>query len=110
MMTQKVVVLTTLLLYALCWLTDQPTKILWWLGVALPWLSILLAIPITILGHIEEKDNWRIWCYVYIVATLIYIVVVQAIGGLFFQLLPHLLCCASGVAYMVLNKKVGEKR
>lgn len=106
----KVLVISALLFYVLCWLTDQPTKLLWWLGVALPWLSIFLAIPITVLGHIEEKDNWKIWCYVYIVTTLIYIVVVQAIGGLFLQILPHLLCCASGVAYMVLNKKVGGKR
>ena len=110
MKIKGLVISALLLFYILCWLTDQPTKLLWWLGVALPWLSIFLAIPITILDHIEEKDNWKIWCYIYAVATLFYIVVVQAIGGLFLQILPHLLCCAFGVAYLVLNKKVGGKR
>ena len=109
-MRPKMFGLVALLFYILCWLTDQSTKLLWWLGVALPWLSIFLSIPISVFGHIDEKDNWRIWCYVYAVATLLYIGIVQAIGGLFLHLLPHILCCASAIAYLVLNKKYGGKR
>ena len=82
-----------MLLYVLCWLTDQPTKTLWWIGVALPWLSIFAAIPVSILGHIEEKDNWKIWAYIYGLSTLLYIIVVLALGGRILHVLPHLGCC-----------------
>lgn len=92
-MINKIVVVPTIFLYLLTWLTTQPTKMIWGIGISLPWLSLFAAIPITILGNVEEKDNWKIWCYVYAMATLLYIIVVPMLGGKFLHLLPHLGCC-----------------
>ena len=86
-----------LLMYILTWLTPQPTKTIWGIGISLPWLSLFVAIPITLLGHVEEKDNWKIWCYVYALATLLYIIVVPMLGGKLVNLLPHLGCCVMGI-------------
>ena len=96
-MINKIVVVSTIFLYLLTWLTTQPTKMIWGIGISLPWLSLFAAIPITILGHVEEKDNWKIWCYVYALATLLYIIVVPMLGGKLLHLLPHLGCCVMGI-------------
>lgn len=84
----KVLIIISLLSYVLCWITPQPTKTICGIGISLPWLSLFAAIPITLLGHIEEKDNWKIWCYVYALATLLYIIVVPMLGGKLVYLLP----------------------
>ena len=96
-------------LYIFCWLTDQPTKALWYIGVALPWLSVFAAIPISILTDIEEKDNWKIWCYLYALATLLYIIVVPSVGGRILNVLPHLGCCISAIlAVACFMRKAGQ--
>lgn len=92
-MKNKIIYITAFVFYILCWLTPQPTKTIWGIGVSLPWLSLFAAIPITLLGHIEEKDNWKIWCYIYALATLLYVIVVSILGGKLLHLLPHLGCC-----------------
>lgn len=93
----KVLAVIAVLFYILCWLTNQPTKMIWGIGISLPWLSLFAAIPITILGNVEEKDNWKIWCYAYALATLLYINVVLFLGGNLLHLLPHLVCCIFGI-------------
>lgn len=96
-------------LYIFCWLTDQPTKALWYIGVALPWLSVFAAIPISILTDIEEKDNWKIWCYLYALATLLYIIVVPSVGGRILNVLPHLGCCIFAIlAVACFMRKAGQ--
>lgn len=95
--------------YLLTWLMPQPTKTIWGIGISLPWLSLFAAIPITLLGHIEEKDNWKIWCYIYALATLLYIIVVPMLGGKFLHLLPHLGCCIFAIlAVAIFTRKVGR--
>ena len=89
----KIISISAFIFYLLSWLMPQPTKMIWGIGISLPWLSLFAAIPITILGHVEEKDNWKIWCYVYALATLLYIIVVSILGGNLLHLLPHLGCC-----------------
>ena len=107
-MTTKVLITLVVFFYAICWITDQPTKTIWWLGVVLPWLSVFASIPVTIIGHIEEKDNWRIWCYVYAVATLLYIIVVLPMSGSILNLIPHLGCCIFAIwALIAYNKRKG---
>lgn len=106
---KKVLIVLTLSAYALCWLTHQPSKTIWGIGISLPWLSLFAAIPITILGHIEEKDNWKIWCYMYFLATLLYIIVVLVIGGKLLHLLPHLGCCIFAIlAVSSFMRKAGQ--
>lgn len=95
--------------YLLSWLIPQPTKMIWGIGISLPWLSLFAAIPITLLGHIEEKDNWKIWCYIYALATLLYIIVVPMLGGNLVNLLPHLGCCIFAIlAVASFTRKAGQ--
>ena len=93
----KKIIIPALVLYILTWFMPQPTKTLWYIGVALPWLSVFAAIPISFLTDIEEKDNWKIWCYLYALATLLYIIVVLTFGGKPLHLLPHLGCCITSI-------------
>lgn len=72
---------------------DAPTKTIQGIGSILPWLSLFAAIPISILGHIEEKNNWKIWAYIYTLVTLLYIIGVLALGGKILHLIPHIFCC-----------------
>ena len=105
----KVLIIISLLSYVLCWLTPHPTKTIWGIGISLPWLSLFAAIPITLLGHIEEKDNWKIWCYIYALATLFYIILVPVIGGKLLHLLPHLGCCIFAIlAVASFTRKAGQ--
>lgn len=98
-----------LLMYILTWLMPQPTKTILGIGISLPWISLFAAIPITLLGHIEEKDNWKIWCYIYALATLLYIIVVPVLGGKLLHLLPHLGCCIFGIlAVASFTRKAGQ--
>lgn len=109
MKTKKTVVFVVFLSYSICWLTPQPTKTVWGIGISLPWLSLFATIPITLLGHIEEKDNWKMWCYVYALATLLYIIVVPMLGGKFLHLLPHLGCCIFAIlAVASFTRKAGQ--
>lgn len=86
-----------IIMYTLSWFTPQPTKTIWGVGVSLPWFSLFASLPILFLGNVEEKDNWKIWCYIYALATLLYIIVVPMLGGKFLHLLPHLGCCIMGI-------------
>jgi len=86
-----------LILYIFTWFVPQPTKTIWGVGVSLPWFSLFASLPILFLGNVEEKDNWKIWCYIYALATLLYMIVVLMLGGKFLHLLPHLGCCIMGI-------------
>lgn len=109
MNTYRFAIIALFVFYVATWLTDQPTKFLWYIGIALPWLSLFAAIPITILGHVEEKDNWKIWCYVYALATSLYLIVVPILGGKFLHLLPHLGCCIFAIlAVSNSTRKAGQ--
>lgn len=95
--------------YILCWLADQPTKALWYIGVALPWLSVFAAIPVSIFTDIKEKDNWKIWAYIYALGTLLYIIVVPYIGGRILNVMPHLGCCVFAItAIASFMRKAGQ--
>lgn len=108
-MRTKVLTIIALLFYILCWLLPQPTKTICGIGISLPWLSLFAAIPITILGNVEEKDNWKIWCYIYTLATLLYVIVVSILGGKLLHLLPHLGCCVMAIlAVASFTRKAGQ--
>ena len=94
---RNVISIISIVLYLLTWFMPQPTKTIWGVGVSLPWFSLFASLPILFLGNVEEKDNWKIWCYVYALATLLYIIVVPMFGGKFLHLLPHLGCCIMGI-------------
>ena len=95
--TSKFIVVIFLVVYLLSWFVPQPTKTIWGVGVSLPWFSLFASLPILFLGNVEEKDNWKIWCYIYALATLLYIIVVPMLGGKLLHLLPHLGCCIMGI-------------
>lgn len=99
----KFVAIAALFFYALCWFVDSPSKTVRYLGMALPWLSLFLSIPIAYLCKVKDDNYFSAWGYVYAVSTLIYIIVVSFMSGSIWQQLPHLAACVSFIAYFSLD-------
>ena len=100
--------ITSVLFYILCWFTDQPTKELHYVGIALPWLSLILSILIGFACKIKNNQYFASWGYVYAIATFIYVVAVSFMSGSILPQLPHLAACVTFIAYFSLeasNKK-----
>lgn len=102
------IVLAALIFYALCWFADAPTKSIRNLGIALPWLSLALSIPIGYVCKVKDGQYSTTWGYVYAAATIIYVIAVSLISGTLLPQLPHLAACVCFIAYFSLeaaNKK-----
>ena len=99
----KCIAITALFFYALCWFTDAPTKTIHNLGVALPWLSLVLSIPIGYVCKVKDGQYFATWGYVYATATIVYVVAVSFMSGSIWQQLPHLAACVCFIAYFSLE-------
>lgn len=100
----KVIALSALFFYALCWFTHQQTGALHYLGIALPWLSLLLSIPIAYFCKAKDGNYFTTWGYVYATATVLYVVAVSLMSGSIWHQLPHLAACALFIAYFSLER------
>ncbi len=104
----KFLAFTALFFYALCWFSDAPTKSIHDIGVSLPWLSLILSIPIAYICKVRDDNYFSAWGYVYAITTVIYVVVVSLMSGSIWHQLPHLAACICFIAYFTLehqNKK-----
>jgi len=100
--------IASVLFYILCWFTDQPTKTLHYIGIALPWLSLALSVPVAYLCKVRSAEYFSVWGYVYAITTVIYVVIVSVMSGSLLPQLPHLAACVCFIAYFALeaaNKK-----
>ena len=109
MKIKELVISALLLFYILCWLTDQPTKLLWWLGVALPWLSLFATIPILFLTDTKESNNGKIWAYIYALFTIIYYFVVSNISGFWGQNTTYIASCVTFILYFYFENQQKKK-
>ena len=104
----KVIGIIAVIFYALCWFADQPTKSIWYLGIALPWLSLILSIPVGFLCKVRDDKYFYLWGCLYAAATVIYVVAVSLMTGSIWQQLSYLAACSCFIAYFSLeaaNKK-----
>lgn len=104
----KFLALNALFFYVLCWFSDAPTKSIHDIGVALPWFSLILSIPIAYICKVRDDNYFTAWGYVYAITTVIYVVVVSLMSGSIWHQLPHLAACICFIVYFTLehqNKK-----
>ena len=103
MKTVKLIGVASVFFYVLCWFTDQPTKTIHYIGIAMPWLSLLLSIPIAYLCKARNDQYFSSWGYVYAISTVIYVVTVSVMSGSIYQQLPHMAACVCFIAYFALE-------
>lgn len=101
--TIKFLAFASVFFYILCWFTDQPTKELHYVGIGLPWLSLILSILIGYLCKVKDGHYFTSWGYVYAVATVVYVVGVSVMSGSVLPQLPHLAACVTFIAYFSLE-------
>ena len=106
----KLLAIASVLFYILCWFVDQPKMVLHNLGIALPWLSLILSIPIAYLCKAKDNNYFSVWGYVYAVFTVIYVVVVSIMSGSIWQQLPHLAACVCFIAYFSLEHQTKKRQ
>ena len=101
----RLLAFSAIFFYTLCWFSHQPTKLLWYIGVGLPWLSLIVSIPLSMLQK-SEKDNVGLyWAYIYTVMTAGYVVILSLTGNPIYYQLPHLTTCICFISYFALERK-----
>ena len=95
--------ITAVIFYVLCWFTIQPTILLYYIGIALPWLSLLISIPIAYLCKVRDDGYFLTWGYVYAAVTLIYVIAASLMAGSLWQQLPYAAACSSIISYFALE-------
>lgn len=106
----KFLALAAVFFYILCWFTHQPTEMIHYLGVSLPWLSLLCSIPIHLIVKSKTDNSGTYWAYTYIITTIVYAVIVSLMSGSIFQQVPHLATCVTFVAYFKLEMVLKERK
>ncbi len=98
MKTIKLLGAAALFFYFLCWFVDQPTKNIWYAGIALPWLSVIVCVPFMFI--FENDDNNRVWKYCYSVTTVFYVLFVCFKTMDFLSQIPYVACCICLISYV----------
>lgn len=105
----KLTAFASVMFYVMCWFTEQPTKTLHNLGIALPWLSLILSIPIAYLCKVKDDNYFSASGYVYAAATVIYVLVVSLMSGSIWQQLPHLAACVCLISNFAIEHYAKEQ-
>lgn len=103
-MITKFLAFSALFFYALCWFTHQQTGLLHYLGIALPWLSLLTGIAVHLFINTKEDNTGTYWAYSYVIMTVAYVVTVSLMSGSIFHQVPHLATCVTFIAYFALER------
>ena len=101
----KFLALAALFFYVLCWFTHQPTKLLWYIGIGLPWLSLILSIAVHFFVTSDKDHTGTYWAYTYVIATIAYVVAVSLLSGSIYHQLPHLAACVCFIAYFAFEQQ-----
>ena len=91
--------IAALFFYALCWFSDQPTDYLWYIGIALPWLSLIIGILISF-----ALDKEVAWVYSYLLSSLIFTAYVSYIHMNIISQSPYLATSICFIAYSYLSR------
>ena len=106
----KILAIVSLFLYALCWFTNQPTPTLHYIGIALPWLSLFISIPVSYLCKVNDKKHFAVYGYTYAISTFLYFIVLYVISGSVWHQLPHLAACICFIGYFTIEHQTKEKQ
>ena len=108
-MTTKFVGFSALFFYVLCWFSHQQTDVLHYIGIALPWLSLLTGIAVHLFINSKEDNTGTYWAYSYIILTVAYVVAVSLMSGSIWHQVPHLATCVTFIAYFALEHQSKPK-
>ena len=103
-MTTKFVGFSALIFYVLCWFSHQQTDVLHYIGISLPWLSLLAGIAVHIFTKTKEDNTGTYWAYSYIILTVAYVVAVSLMSGSIWHQVPHMATCVTFLAYFALER------
>ncbi len=108
-MYKKVIIqsigISSIFFYAVCWFVDQPTHTIWYIGIGLPWLSLLISI---LLSFAMNKD--LSWAYCYFVSTLFFVCFASIIKSELLSQIPYLAACVCVIAYVFISNIVEKYR
>lgn len=99
----RLVGLSAIFFYVLCWFVNLPVSYLWGIGVSLPWLSLIVSVPVHLLVRSKEDGTGIYWGVAYIIITVVYVAVAYLIKDTFLQQLPYLATCVTLIAYFSLE-------
>lgn len=97
----KLLAVSAVFFYALCWFANSQDDVIWGIGISLPWLSLILCIPLILFTEKDEAAKY--WTYMYIVLAVAYAVVVSIMQKSVWQVVPHLAACVSFIAYVYID-------
>lgn len=100
--------ISAIIFYILCWFTHQPTSTLHGLGISLPWLSLIISIPVAYLCKMKDNEYFKAWGWMYALFTLLYITVMSLMSGSVINQLPHLGACVCFIAYFTLERRTKD--
>lgn len=106
-MVTKFLAVAALFFYTLCWFIHQPSELIWYVGVGLPWISLLIGLPLSFAFNKELS-----WTYCYIAATLFYVIFVSVKTFSLYTQIPYFAACTTFIAsvyYERLQNKYEEE-
>ena len=101
MRLKTVIGLIAALAYVFCWLVNKDYKAAWYIGVSLPWGSLIASVPVFFFLDMSHNQEYKIWSVVYYLLTLVYVISVSVLTGRMITQLPHLIACIMFVAYFL---------
>ncbi len=104
MKVDRFIGLAAIYFYVLCWFAEQPEKWIWYIGVGLPWLSLIATLPIYFVFKTDVKNEGKIWGTVYVVMCIAYTVATSIMTDSVIHQTPYLACCVCFISLVTLKE------
>lgn len=91
--------------YILCWLNGEENNIIWYLGIALPWLSLIVSVPVMFIAGTKNHKEGKVMAITYALFTAAYVLTVSFMRHSIVSQLPHAACCVCLIVYFVVSRK-----
>lgn len=82
--------------YAISWTVNDYGKVAWYIGISLPWLSLLIGLLVSFLRDMVyniEIDSISGWGYFYFIISIVYFVFMSIYTSSVLPFIPHLSAC-----------------
>ncbi len=101
MRLKTVIGLIAVLAYVWCWFVNNDCRTAWYIGISLPWGSLIASLPMFFFLDMSRSQEYKIWGVVYYLLTLVYVISVSVLTGRMITQLPHLIACIMFVVYFL---------